>query len=475
MDLGASSPENQGSQGSRGRFFGPAFALLGALPTVVHAALNPGLLLDDIEFAQKAQFRGWEAFYPEMAQRPGQGLIHALQFIYLGERATVHLIVVAIVTALASWLFWHVTRLLMPHSLAVTATVVFLLLPNRSALRFWASTVPNNVAFVLFLAAALVAARDVTHRRDSGERAPSGGVWVISTVLGVLSVLTYEAAAALVILVPAGLAITSKTVAGRYVAPLVSASILSVAALAALVLSPRPERSVLWGPPLNAFEKHFSSLAPTPLNIIVLAVFLTGAVWSFATLLRQRGGDARVALIGCTAALAVAAGLAPFIVGGFNIQTQGVLDRAHLFPGVGSAVVIAVGIDRIRTVINASLLRPVLAGLAMVMLAAVFVDLGPYLRSAEDQREALASFTTLEDPAALSVEEIRVVRPSLAGGVAWGHNAAQARSLYQLAKDDPVRPEWLSFFVDTSEAADAPPAIAFFEIEDGQYVQVESE
>lgn len=457
------------------RTVGVLVAIFGALPSLVNAALSPALLLDDLEFAVFARFDGLAGFSQNISERPGEGFIHAVQFIVLGERASLHLLVLAAAAAWSSWLYWRLMRLVLPYPIAVMATVVFLLLPNRGSLRFWVSTVPNHVGLALFLCAAIVATRDAQRRRRVGQGDPGIRPWVIVVVLSVLSVLTYEGAAALVALVPLGIAATSVSMMWRWVAPAVAQAALATAALISLILSDRPDDSSLWGSPVHGFQKHLVSLGPWPLNFLLIALVFGAAAWSIRTALARKGDDRELAVAGCVALIAMVAGLAPFIVGGFNIENSGVLDRAHIFPNVGSAVLIAIGIESVRRFGVLPQQRLVLAGCAAIMFAAVFSDLGPYLRAADEQRDAAESFLSLEQPNADPVEEVRLLRPNGSGGVAWGWFNIQARALYQLTNDDPNRPTWLSLTPGRVDADSAPEAIAFVEVRDGNLVPLANE
>lgn len=463
-----------GLTGLSDAFIGMIVAILAALPTLVAALMKPELLLDDIEFAARARFEGWGGFVYEMGYRPGQGLIHALQFNLLGNHPALHLVVLAAGNALAAWLFWRLLSLTVPRGIALATITTFVVLPNRGSLRFWTSTLPNHIAMCLLLTAAIVAATRVKQASvDSAKSATTSGhpltVWFVVTLLSLLSIVTYEATITLAPFITIALAATSPSRRDRFVLP---AGVFALYGLAAVVLkarSPRSDASTLFARPLEAIPKHLEALSPRSIGILGSVVVVVCVVWAVTQTFREGHRASLEPRLACFGTIVGLAGLAPFAAAGFNIQSQGVLDRAHYFPTLGTALLIGTGLYALHQARASVAVRALIGTALMLSVVGQIEDLEGYSRSGNDQREAAAALLELHPTA--GGDGVRIANPPAGGGVSWGFYGPQVRDLYRLVHDDPVDPTWLAFGSrPTNEAA--PTTLAYFEIEEGQLVVV---
>ncbi len=452
-------------------------ALLAALPTLIAALLSPELLLDDIEFAARARFEGFGGFIDEMGYRPGQGLIHGLQFTLLGNRPALHLVVLAIGNGATAMLFWRLLRSVVSRPIALGSIAAFVVLPNRGSLRFWTSTLPNHVAMCLLLGAALIAIRSVQHSRSgrlAGAEAPDHRLpsWLGVTALSFLSVITYEATIGLAGLLVAVMAFTSSTLKGRVIIP---AGVLSLYGGTALVLtsrSPRAPASTFFANPVDAVPSHLRGLFPVPLDQVGTVLVIGTVLWAAWTVLSRRAHGTPEASSVLAGVVIAAAGLAPFIAAGFNIQSAGVLDRAHYFPSLGTSLILGSTAAFAWRITDSPVVRPAMSAAALLLAVGIQVDLTDYVRAADDHRDARTALGTLSwSPNDTTGESgVRIAPPNTAGGVAWGFYNAQVRDLYRIVHDDPVDPLWLAFGSSTDE--DTPSQLAYFDIEDGALIPV---
>ncbi len=486
--------DSVGEQPTRG-VLGTSDAVIGllvvvatAVPTAVAALRRPELLLDDVEFAARARFEGWGGFVPEMGYRPGQGLIHAMQFNVIGERPAIQLLMLAIGNATAAWLFWKLLSLTVPRPIALATITTFVVLPNRGSLRFWTSTLPNHVAMCLLLCSAIVATGAIKRTQAGRRRGPdaldhSTTAWVAATILSLLSIVTYEATISLAPFITLALAITSSSWRARVAYP---AAVLVLYGTAAVILknrSPRVEGTTFFANPFDAVPKHLNGIAPRPFVVIGSLIVISCALWALGTVVRDRqraSGEAKLAACGVVIALA---GLAPFAAAGFNIQSQGVLDRAHYFPTLGTALLLGTAVhvfynSAVSRGGRPGALRPLLSCAVALSLVGVFNDLGPYVRSADDFRTTEAAIAQLMPPSdwtgpatwTEADQGVRITNPSVAGGVGWAFYNPQARDLYRLVHDEPDVPLWFAFGSPPPEQP--PPNLAYFDIKNAELVRV---
>lgn len=424
-----------------------AVAILGALPTIVALFFSPALILDDIQFATTAQFEGISGFFDEISYRPGQGLLHGLQFTAFGTNATLHLVLLAAVNALNAVLGLRLARLWLPPRTAVAVITVWLLLPDRGSTRYWASTVPNHVALALVLFAALLISRR--------WRAIDGRTWMTVGFLLTAAVLTYEASGLLAI------GVVLMGIVGRrgpvrpglrqLVAPALVCSALVGASLFVLVRSPRGGASTLLADPTGGLTNYLTSLDTVPLGLVGPLLLLGAIVWAIVDHRPSVTERRWMVLVGAVVALA---GLVPFLVAGFNVQNLGVLDRSLFFANIGTALVLgaaasAIEIERRRL---GRLGRGLLASGALLLTFgtsfAVIDDLGPFRAAWNDQnRAALALLDAQPDQLGLidaaGTQQAVLVDVPIDDGVAWAHYGIQVQDLYQLVNHAPEEPLWL--------------------------------
>lgn len=424
-----------------------AVAILGALPTVVALLFSPALILDDIQFATIAQFEGIGGFFDEISYRPGQGLLHGLQFTGLGTNATLHLGLLAAINALNAVLGLRLARHWLPPRTAVAVIIVWLLLPDRGSTRYWASTVPNHVALALVLFAALLISR---RWRDVDRR-----TWMTVGFLLTAAVLTYEASGLLaigvVLLGIVGQRGSVRPELRQLVAPALVCGALVGASLFVLVQSPRGGASTLLADPTGGLTNYLTSLDTAPLGAIGPLLLLGAIVWAIVDHRPSVTERRWMVLVGAVVALA---GLVPFLVAGFNVQNLGVLDRSLFFANIGTALVLgaaasAIDIERHRV---GRLGRGLLACGALLLVFGgsfgVIDDLEPFRAAWNDQnRAALALIDAQPDQLGLTdatgTQRAVLVDVPLDDGVAWAHYGIQVQDLYQLVNHSPEEPLWL--------------------------------
>lgn len=421
--------------------------LLGALPTLVAVFFSPELILDDLQFASTAAFDGMGGFVDEMSYRPGQGLVHGVQFVAFGTNAVLHLLLLAAVNALNAVLGFRLARYWMPPRTAAAVMAAWLLLPDRGSTRYWVSTVPNHVA----LASVLLAALLVSQR----WRAMNGRTWAAVGALLMGAVVTYEAvgllAAAVVVMGVVGGRETLRPTPKDLVAPMVVAGGLGAASLFVLARSPRGGASTLLADPGEGVSNYLTSLDTVPLGSIGPLLLLAVLAWA---VIDRRPAMARlrwIVLVGVAVALA---GLAPFVVAGFNVQNLGVLDRSLFFAGIGSALVLGAGlrvIDMERRAAGRLGQRLVVGG-GMLLFGAAAVavvdDLSPFRAAWSDQQRASAALVDAQ-PQQLGLvdgngpQRAVLVDIPIDAGVAWAHYDVQVQDLYQLVNRAEEAPAWL--------------------------------
>lgn len=418
-----------------------------ALPTLVALFLSPQLILDDIQFAAIARFEGMAGFVEEMSYRPGQGLIHGLQFTAFGTNAALHLLLLAAVNAVTALLGFRLLRHWLDQSTAGAIIAIWLLLPDRGSTRYWVSTLPNHIALGLVLAAALL----VSRRWMSIDR----WTWVIVAALLSAATMTYEAIGPF-----AGLVVLAAVVGQQgwrrpglrqFVGPVCTITALAAAALFVLTQSPRGGASTVLAAPVEGAVHYLESLRTRPLGPLGAMLLPAAIIWALADRRPQVSQHRAIVAGGVVIA---GAGLLPFVVAGFNVQNVGVLDRSMFFASLGTALILGAVAGVIATERHraAPLGRRLLHALAVILAlgasAAVLDDLGPYISSWDEQQRAAAA---LEDvhPEVLGLvdgsgaELAVLVDVRLDDGVAWAHYGIQVQDLYQLVNDQRAEPVWL--------------------------------
>ncbi len=156
-------------------------------------------------------------------------------------------------------------------------------------------------------------------------------------------------------------------------------------------------------------------------------------------------------LIGVVVALA---GLAPFLVAGFNVQNLGVLDRSLFFANIGTALVLGAGLAAIdierRKTGRLGQQLIVCAGIFLFVGASVAVvdDLSPFRAAWNEQQRASVALADAQ-PEQLGLvdgngpQRAVLVDVPLDDGVAWAHYGLQVQDLYQLVNSSEEEPLWL--------------------------------
>ncbi|MGH1501945.1 MAG: hypothetical protein ACRBI6_00180 [Acidimicrobiales bacterium] len=434
-------------------------ALLGALPTLVAAFLAPEHLLDDVEFAAAARFEGLSGFFWEMRFRPGQGLVHAAQFLLLGGHASALLVVHGAVAGLVAVAWWRLLRLVVSPSLAIAATIAYLALPNRGSLRFWVSTLPNQLAILCVLSAAIVIAR-CWRRRPTGEVVVTTGEWMSVGALVLAAVMTYEGTLAVALVSVAALLWLDRR---RWPFAVGVTAALGLFVVVSIAGRPTDLEVAFLAGGADALPSHLRSLEVPVVPALPVVAFLSSAIAAVVTLRRHLDRDqpplddpfVHAAVTVVVGAAVVAAGLAPFVAAGFNLQPFGVLDRGHAIAAFGDALVFGGGAVLVARWLAGRTLAAgsagsrglavavgwVLGGLVVAGAVGVADDLDDYVTASEVAREARATLATIDRPEPGGV--VMIERPPVVNGVTWAYFVVQLRDEYQLVHDDPVVPEWL--------------------------------
>lgn len=422
--------------------------LLAALPTIVALLASPRLILDDIQFATIARFEGMAGFVEEMTYRPGQGLIHGLQFTAFGTNAGLHLLLLAAVNALTAVLGYRLLRHWLAPDISGAIITVWLVLPDRGSTRFWVSTVPNHVALALTLAAALLISR--RWRRITPT------TWFVTGVLLIAATVTYEAivpfAGLVVLAAGAGQQGWQRPRRQQLVGPAAVTVALAAASLFVLTQSPRGPASTMLAAPVEGIVHYLQSLDARPLGPLGALLLPAALLWA---ILDRRPDVNRQRKIVAGGFVLAGAGLLPFLFAGFNVQNVGVLDRSMFFASIGTALMLGAALSvaiaerhRIETT-GRHLLHIIAALLLLGASTAVLDDLGPYRSSWDDQARAAAALEDLQ-PEVLGLiddsgQQIAfLVDVPIDDGVAWAHYGIQVQDLYQLVNDQVVEPRWLS-------------------------------
>lgn len=422
-------------------------AVVGALPTIVVLFFSPALILDDIQFAAIAEFEGISGFVEEISYRPGQGLLHGLQFLSFGTSAALHLGLLAVVNAINAVLGLRLARHWLPPRVAGAVITVWLLLPDRGSTRYWVSTVPNHVALAFVLLAALL----VSRRWGAVDRR----TWTAVAALLVAAVMTYEAvgllAIAVVVMGIIGQRGLVRPSPKDLIAPAFVCGVLGAASLFVLVQSPRGGASTLLADPAGGLTNYLTSFDTAPFGPVGPLLLPAALAWAIFDRRPAMARCRQTVLAGVGIALA---GLAPFLVAGFNVQNLGVLDRSLFFANIGTALILGVAASVIdverhrvgplgrRLVVYTGLLATVGASFAVVD------DLSPYRAAwGEQQRASLALTNAQPDQLGLidanGTQRAILVDVPLDDGVAWAHYGLQVQDLYQLVNRSEEEPLWL--------------------------------
>jgi hypothetical protein len=382
-------------------------AVAGALPTVLWALGDAALMVDDWSLAATARLHGLGGFESAVRARPVGGAYYALAFNLFHDHPLPHLLVLAVLNAVAGVLVWAVARRLMPRVPAVLTAVVWVALANRGTGRLWITAAPNMLALCLLLGGVLLMLRR-----------PSGPVWPVCA-LAVLSALTYEGTIALgALTVAAGAWRTGGAVPARLRD--VALWLVPVGLAGAWVLTFSAKHD---GSPYAPFEnvsRLFAAHLGTavlpdvllPLGAVLLGVVAWAAGCALLPSLPLRAEE-RVVLGGLGVLLL---GTAPFAFAGFPFATDGIFDRGNLYAGLGTAMVLGGALALCWRIRRPYLACAVVAPVVLLLGLHNAVDLGDWSDAASQGRALLAAAAQLDSE---RLAEPSVVAPLPSpGGVA---------------------------------------------------------
>lgn len=354
--------------------------LAAAAPTLISAAWSPSLLVDDWGFAEVARSQGLVGFLhgSDVPSRPLQAGYHGLTFVLLGDHVVAHLLLLALLNGLAGGLVWLVARRWLTTWSACVATAAWVVIPTHGATRLWIATGPIVVALVLVLLAALLASTRRPHP------------WLaLLAVIG--SGLSYEGGLAIgVLVVVIAIVRSGRTHLGRRLAIAGTALLVT----AAWVWGTSPKRADGVGPDIKLdrlLPAGFgSALVPdawrsgttamVPLLLLSATVLLT-ILPAF-----RRPEAARLLVAG---GVVTVLGAAPFVLAGFPVSTDGMLDRANTFTALGTALLVTAVVDQARR-LPAPVAASIAAAALIVLGAANLDDLRGAHDAADDGRALLA-------------------------------------------------------------------------------------
>ncbi|HVN51596.1 MAG TPA: hypothetical protein VMT43_09195 [Acidimicrobiales bacterium] len=126
-------------------------AVLSLAASAIYAVLGTGYVLDDWFTLRNAHFEGaWaSAGTAQQTARPGAAVVYAVVFGLVGQHPLVVLAVQAAIGAATAVVLVHLLRRFFPPWLALSSTLLWVLLPNHSSLEVWASA--TNIALCVLL------------------------------------------------------------------------------------------------------------------------------------------------------------------------------------------------------------------------------------------------------------------------------------------------------------------------------------
>ena len=322
---------------------------------------SAGFLQDDWDLQSQSRFAPepglWGAYEQAASMRffdyrPVVSLVFATTHELLGTNVSGHLALAVAVGVAVSVLFHRLLRELGIGALPAAAMALLsLLYPFSDTTRLWAAGGVNNLGVVLYLLATLVALRGLR----AGRRRAAALLQAAALALYVLSVLTYQVAAAAAML--SGLVYALRA-PWRSVLPRWALDVVAVAAATAVVVVNAPRRIQTLASQLDhALEiarESFSLLAwtawpfgaPRPLAVTAIAIVLILAALVVAR--RRATGDLlrdelrRWLAVVAAGVLVVGAGYAmiapanPFFVP----LTPGTANRVNGVPAFGFVLVV---------------------------------------------------------------------------------------------------------------------------------------
>ena len=306
-------------------------AALGALPTLVWAALGCGLIYDDWRYAATVHFDGVFHLLREAATqdpgRPGQAAYFAFSYAAFGTHPLPHALLLAALNAAAAVLVFVVADRIWGRQMAIFVTLAWLALANRGSTHFWFATAPSVLSLCLLLAVVLALL---------DER------WVLASVALSAAVLTYESVLGLGVAAFAVWAWRSP----RGSIPRAAIALVPVGGAALFIVSHSSK---------DPGALHPGSMLSSLLNAefgagvfgVPLAAALGGGLLlvavtaAFYRWLSPSWSPTEAEMRVLHGAGILIAGAAPFLAVGFHFAGTGVFDRGNLTPDLGLAVMMA--------------------------------------------------------------------------------------------------------------------------------------
>jgi hypothetical protein len=323
-----------------------------AIFVLIGHVLHGGFYSDDWANAADYTFSSRPHYWSSVSEfgqllggRPVGTLLIPAPYALFGVRPEAHLALMLGLSVLAALLFYGLLRVLALGAIEATMIAVLALtFPWSDSTKLWAGAVTNNVATIFFLSGALVAVGTLS---VAGRR---GHAWhALAVVLYVLSVLTYEAAAAAALLV--GLFYLGRGPRRKVAAYWAVDVFCVVGALAYEWVAIAPTGSV---PSLDAkldaipdFVHELSwLLARSSLPGVATKwerdVVLGGITLVVAAALWRRNGDPRLTRwlrVAAVGGLTLIAAYAAMVGSGLTPLSQGLGNRANILAGLGFAAI----------------------------------------------------------------------------------------------------------------------------------------
>jgi len=399
------------------------------VPSALHAISGAGRYVDDWAFIAAAQLDGAVASREEWSARPGQALIHTLEFGLLGDHIELLVLLLGVVNALASVLLVQLLKPAVGLPTALAAGLVFSVLPNRGATSLWASTLPNVVSLCLVLALGYFSR------------------WRRGAVLAA-AVLTYEGCAALGLGVAAWLAFRGATgTKERARAFLIATSPALAAIVYAKLATPKTEGLRPFFRVTGVAASHFG-IGVWPRPLLCFALLLVAALaWSVGLLVLPGFHAGRPERLVVSGFISLFLGILPFIAVGFPMATDGMLDRANIFGNVGLAMLIVGAVSLVARSIP-SLQAGIIGALVIVLGYGTHADLRDARQARRDGDQLLTMFRACLDR--MSPTEPVLVQPVPNRG-GWGAFAEDYDISAAFRLNDPLRRPWRARTFATEE------------------------
>jgi hypothetical protein len=306
---------------------------VGIVLAVPYGLRGPGYFREDWFSLENARFEGWYAAAgPLVAEtRPGAAAVYAVVFGLLDGRVVAAWMLLVVLHCLTALLLLSVIRTELGPPWALAVTLVWVTMPNHTALTHWISTA--NISVAMFLALTGVLLLQTSDPPAVGRSIASAGCFIAA-------ILTYEAvtlAAGLTVLI-----IASRS--GKTRLPLAPAAGMAIGFLTFLILNYLSgEKQLLFDPaPQQMISANFGwGLFDTPAwripqSLLITYGLTTLCVMSLPSIRRLAQPSDRVAAAGLL--ISIAGGL-PFAPYASDIDFVGLGDRANSISSIGAAMI----------------------------------------------------------------------------------------------------------------------------------------